>query len=91
MLAKGKPNMAAPPRKYRLSAEQRRALQLLASIPFGVAEATMLAHGFTRRTLADLVHAGLATAERTTVGADGKAIAAGRVRITAAGRRALDY
>jgi hypothetical protein len=82
--------MAAPPRKHHVGAEQRRALQLLASIPFGPAEAVMLAHGFTRRTLAHLVHAGLATAEHTTVKADGKPIAAGRVRITSAGRSALE-
>jgi len=42
--------MAAPPRKLHLIAEQRRALQRLASSPFGTTEAIMLAHGFTRRT-----------------------------------------
>ena len=72
------------------ASEQRRALRLLASIPFGAARAVMRAHGFTRRTLADLVHAGLATAEHTTSKADGMAIEAGRIRITAAGRSALE-
>ena len=57
--------MAAHPRK--LSEEQRRALQLLASIPFGASETIMFAHGFKRKTLAGLVLAGLATAERKTV------------------------
>jgi hypothetical protein len=90
MLAKGKPNMAAPPRKRHLGAEQRRALQLLASSPFGAAEAIMRAHGFTRRMLAGLVRAGLATAERKAVNTGGKAIAAGRVRITPAGRSAVE-
>ena len=52
--------MAAPPRKRHLGAEQRRALQLLASSPFGAAEAIMFAHGFTRRMRAGLVRAGLA-------------------------------
>jgi hypothetical protein len=71
--------------------EQRRALQLLASIPFGASETIMLAqHGFKRRTLAVLVHAGLATIERASVNTEGKAIGAGRVRITAAGRSALE-
>src|SRR5260221_9977736 len=51
--------------------------------PFGAARAVMRAHGFTRRTLADLVYAGLATAEHTTGKADGMAIEAGRIRITA--------
>jgi hypothetical protein len=60
------------PRKHHLGAEQRRALQLLASIPFGAAEATMHAHGFTRQTLVRLVRAGLATADSTTVKADDK-------------------
>jgi hypothetical protein len=85
--------MAAPPRKRHLGAERRRALQLLASIPFGATETIMLAHhGFKRRTLADLVHAGLATIERAGVNTQGKgkAIAAGRIRITAAGRSALE-
>ncbi len=69
--------MAAPPRKHHLGAEQRRALQLLASSPFGVTEIIMLAHGFTRRMRAGLIRAGLATARGKTV------------RITAEGRRAL--
>ena len=68
--------MAAHPRK--LSEEQRRALQLLASIPFGASETIMFAHGFKRKTLAGLVRAGLATAERKTV------------RITDADRKAIE-
>jgi hypothetical protein len=44
----------------------------------------------SRRTLADLVHAGLATADYTTGKADGMAIEAGRIRITTAGRSALE-
>jgi|GraSoi_2013_40cm_1033754.scaffolds.fasta_scaffold37358_1 hypothetical protein len=82
--------MATSLRKRHVGPEQRRALRLLASIPFGAARAVMRAHGFTRRTLADLVYAGLATAEHTTGKADGMAIEAGRIRITAAGRSALE-
>jgi hypothetical protein len=74
------------PRKRRLGGEQRRALQLLASTPFGVTEAIMLVHGFTRQMLAKLVRTGLATAQSET----GKAIAIGRVRITDVGRRGLE-
>ena len=67
--------------------EMRRALQLLAGIPFGTTETLMLTHhGFKRRTLANLVRAGFAKAEP----AIGKAIGAGRIRITAAGRSALE-
>ena len=77
--------------KHHVGAEQRRALRLLASIPFGTTETIMLAHhGFKRRTLAGLVRAGFATAERPTGKADGKAIGAGRIRITAEGHSALE-
>jgi hypothetical protein len=48
----------------------------------------MLAQGFKRRTLADLVRAGLATAQRETVKADRQMI--GRVRITEAARRVIE-
>jgi hypothetical protein len=75
-------------RKRRVNPEQRRALQLLACSPFGAAEVNH-AHGFTRRTLAGLVRAGLATtAQRETVKADGQSV--GRVRITEAGRRVIE-
>jgi hypothetical protein len=75
-------------RKRRVTLEQRRALLLLASSPFGAAEVIMLAHGFTRGTLAGLVRAGLASAQRETVNADKRSVG-GRVRITEAGRRAI--
>src|SRR5467141_2743197 len=74
------------PRKRRLGGEQRRALRLLACNPFGATEAIMHVHGFTRPMLAKLVRAGLATAQSET----GKAIAVGRIRITDAGRRAIE-
>ncbi len=76
------------PRKRHLGTEQRRALQLLASSPFGNSEAVMFAHGFTRRILAGLLRAGLATVQRETVNAR-EPIKAGRIRITDDGRRAL--
>ena len=76
-------------RKRRVNPEQRRALQLLASSQFGVAEVIMLTHGFTRRTLAGLIHTGLATAQRETVNAASRS-AGGRVRITEAGRRVIE-
>jgi hypothetical protein len=74
-----------------ISMEQRRALQLLAGIPFGATETiTLTHHGFKGRTLANLAHAGLATMERASVATEVKAIRAGRIRITAAGRSALE-
>jgi hypothetical protein len=50
----------------------------------------MLAHGFTRAMLFILVRKGYATARWELVRAGGKAIEVGRVRITEAGRRALE-
>jgi hypothetical protein len=75
------------PRNRHLSAEQRRALQLLADIPFGVTETAMSVNGFARQTIARLLRAGLATTERENLKA-GQSI--GRLRITEAGRRALE-
>ena len=77
-----------PPRRRRVSLEQRRSLQLLACSPFGAAEAIMLTHGFTRGTLACLVRAGLAMAQHETIKADGQSVR--RVRITEAGRRVIE-
>ena len=80
--------MPALPRKRHLGAEQRRALQLLASSPFGASEAGMFANGFTRRMLDSLIRAGLAVAQSENIKARGQRV--GRVRITEAGRRALE-
>jgi hypothetical protein len=77
--------MPGPPRKRYLGPEQRLALQLLDDTPFGATEATMFANGFTRKVLASLIRAGLATVQREKAG--GQLI--GPVRITAAGRRAI--
>jgi hypothetical protein len=74
------------PRKRHLGGEQRRALRLLTCNPFGATETVMHVHGFTRPMLANLIRAGLATAQSET----GKAIAVGRIRITDAGRRWLE-
>jgi hypothetical protein len=82
------PRMGESLRKHHLGAEQRRALQFLASSPFGVSEAIMFAQGFKRRMLASLIRAGLATAQRENIKAG--SLAVGRIRITEAGRRALE-
>jgi hypothetical protein len=78
--------MTGLPRKRHLSAAQRRALQLLADIPFGVNDTAMFVNGFTRETIAGLVRGELATAERENLKAG---LSIGRVRITEAGRQAL--
>ncbi len=78
-------------RERYLTPERRRALQLLASNPSGVAaELLVLAHEFSRDMLAGLVLAGLATVVAETLQADGPTIKIERVRITDAGRRAIE-
>ena len=77
------------PRK-RLSLKARQALELLAVDQRGLAEALLLTYGFTRDLLGGLVYTGLATAQRQAVKAGGKTIRVVRIRITEAGRRALE-
>ncbi len=82
--------MASPPRKRRLGPEQRRALELLAGSPHGATEELLIhGHGLSRRLLAGLVQAGLATVERRVIMAGDTLVEVGKVKITAAGRRAL--
>jgi hypothetical protein len=74
-----------------LDADQRRALNLLAGAePRGLNEAILLAHGFTAEMLTDLVHGDLATVHIETMKAGGRTIEVARMRITDAGRRALN-
>jgi hypothetical protein len=79
--------MPDPPRKRHLGAQQRLALQLLAGTPLGATEAAMFVNGFKRQMLVRLIRAGLATTP-CKVKAGGQTI--GRVRITEAGRRAIE-
>ena len=66
------PLMAAPPRKRRVSAERRRALELLASSRHGVNEALLVhGHGISKRLIAGLVRSGLAVADRDVMKAAG--------------------
>jgi hypothetical protein len=81
--------MVSSPRK-RLSLKARQALELLAVDQRGLAEALLLTYGFTRDLLGGLVGTGLATAQQQTVNAGGKTIRVVRIRITEAGRRALE-
>jgi hypothetical protein len=73
----------------RTSSEQQRALKLLASSRHGVNEELLRGHGFSRGVLSSLVRRRLAVTQREVVMAGGKAIEVMRVRITAAGRRAI--
>ncbi len=73
-----------------LSAEQRRALWLLAGSSHGCTEAILLAHGSTIEMLIVLARGGLATATPEIVHAGSRPIEVVRVGITEAGRQALD-
>jgi hypothetical protein len=81
-------------RKRRLSPQPRRTLELLrllATSPYGATEALLVrVHGFDGDMVAGLVRAGLATAERETVNAGSKAIEVVRLKVTAAGLRAIE-
>jgi len=77
--------------EHRLSAEQRRALELLARDPQGATgHLLVIAHGFEMKLLAGLVHEGLATAMvGESVKTGGKAVEVVHFWITGAGRDAL--
>jgi hypothetical protein len=78
-----------PRPEVKLAAEHRRALELLAGCcPGGCAEALMIALGFTRELLSDLIRGGLARADTEHMVEGGKLVDVRRYRITAAGWRA---
>jgi uncharacterized metal-binding protein len=76
--------------EVKLSARQRRALDVLAGCPDGCAEVAMIAQGFTIEMLCALVGAGLATAKAVRMVAGGKPVEVTRVYITEAGRAELE-
>ena len=78
-----------PPQKPHLNAEQRQALEILATGPRGCTKGRLLADGFAVDMLADLVREGLATAQRGTSRVGGRQIRIERYRITDVGRDAL--
>ena len=77
------------PGQYR---EQRRALKMLADSPHGVSEEILVVgRGFSAEMLAGLVLAGLVTVVTETKSAPrGVTIKVERIRISDAGRRALE-
>jgi hypothetical protein len=56
----------------------------------GLTEMLLRTYGFTLRMLAGLIRARLATAQRQTVNAGGQAIKVIRIKITEAGRQAIE-
>jgi hypothetical protein len=73
-----------------VSAEQRRALEMLAGSPNGCTESTLRTHGFKVGLLAGLVRAGFAFAKPEVVKAGERTLSFVRVVITDAGRGVLD-
>jgi hypothetical protein len=69
--------------------QRRRALELLEASIDGCTEAILLAYGFKTELLVELVNTGFATASIDRMVAGGRRIEVTRMRITAAGRRAL--
>ncbi len=78
-------------RERHLRGEQRWALEILAAAGLrGCTGATLLAHGFSVEMVADLVHDGLATARRQTMRVGRRKLQFALMRITDAGRRAIE-
>ena len=83
--------MKAKPRVSHLSQDRRRALQLIASTARGTTEDLLvLAHGFSRDTVAGLVLAGLLTVVTEMLRVGGPTVKVERVKITDDGRSALE-
>jgi hypothetical protein len=75
-----------------MTAAERRLLEMLAASEDGCdayTEALLMAHRFTPLLIADVVNAGFAAAKTERVFAGEEAVEITRVRITAAGKRAL--
>jgi hypothetical protein len=64
-------------------------LELLAASGGGCTESILIAHGFSIPQMVEIMNAGLATATGERVVAGKREIEVARVRITAAGRKAL--
>ena len=79
------------PQERELSAEQRRALEILATAGLhGCTGAALFARGCTIDMLAALVRDGLATARRETLKVGKRNITIARVWIAEAGKQALE-
>jgi hypothetical protein len=76
---------------WHLSTEQRQALRLLVCAPRGLAEATLInAYGLKSDLLSGLVDLRLAEVVTATATGGARRIESARVRITNAGRRAIE-
>src|SRR5258706_11497609 len=90
-LTKSSPSQPTIRALAALSENQRRILELLNGVwPHGYPEALLLAKGFDIELLTGLVREGLVTVVIETARADRRTIGVAKVRITDAGRRALE-
>jgi hypothetical protein len=78
------------PRKRVLSSRAREALELLASVPHGTTETFMHVNGFSLRMLIGLVRRRLVKVQSERVNTGAKSVKGVRIKITDAGRRALE-
>jgi len=77
-------------RRTRLGANARRALEMLADDPRGFPETVLVAHGITDDLLRMLIRARLVSGQIETASVDGRAVEVIRLKITEAGRQALE-
>jgi hypothetical protein len=82
--------MATEPENQSLGERHRRVLAVLAEVPRGCDVNALLTRGFGFETIADLVRRGLATVQLQSMGKREPNGDVACVRITDAGRRALE-
>jgi hypothetical protein len=73
-----------------LSTEERRALDVMARSANGCTTSILFAHGFSSSVVAELISTGLATAKSERMRVGQRPVDVTRVRITDAGRAALE-
>ena len=82
--------MATEPENQSLGERHRRVLAVLAKAPRGRDVNALLTRGFRFETIADLIRGGLATVQLQSMGKREPNVHVACVRITDAGRRALE-
>ena len=82
-------DMVQEPENQNIRPSHRRVLIVLARTPDGCDVNALLTRGFKIETMSDLVRAGLATVRVETVDESGLSIEIARIRITDAGRKAI--
>ncbi len=81
--------MVPEPENQNIRPSHRRVLEVLAKTPLGCDVNALLTRGFKLETVGDLVRAGLATVRVETVKERDLPIEIARIRITDAGRKAI--